>query len=509
MKGSVYLVGAGCGSFDMITVRGMELLQSCDTVVYDALIDKRLLDFVPENGEKICVGKRSGGHSESQDNINRLLIEKAEAGRMVVRLKGGDPLVFGRGGEEALILREHNIYFEFVPGVTSAIAVPELAGIPVTHRGVSRSFHVITGHTGAGLSCTDFRRYAGLDGTLVFLMGLKNLPDIAAQLMEGGMSPETPAAVISKGGTSAQKLIRDKLKNIAETARRSCAEAPAVTVVGETAALNLLPNGGLPLSGVRIAVTGTERFRTKLSAGLRSLGAEVFTAAALDIQEYKENPELDKALHSIEDYSWVVFTSGYGAEIFFNRMKKLRIDFRRLAGLKFAVIGKGTGEISEQYGIIPDLMPESFTAAELGRALCKTVVSGEKVLLPRAEIASEELTDILLENEIKLHEVKIYNMVSRKGEDFPDCKYTVFGSSSAVRAYFSVSGEIPANTKPVCIGDVTASELKKYTDSRFLTAQEQTVQGIIKTILEDSYEQIQETSQLRGNAPSCERNSHK
>lgn len=496
MTGRVYLVGAGCGDYDLITLRGMELLRSCDTVVYDALIDQRLLSFVPENAEKICVGKRSGRHSETQENINRILVEKAQEGRMVVRLKGGDPLVFGRGGEEAAELKKHGIYCGFVPGVTSAAAVPELAGIPVTHRGASRSFHVITGHTGDGLSCSDFRKYAGLDGTLVFLMGLKKLPEITAQLLEGGMAPDTPAAVVSKGGTPEQRVIRSKLESIAESARLSGIEAPAVTVIGRTAEFNLLPDLPLPLSGVKVAVTGTERFRQKLSDGLKSLGAETYTAAALEIQEYRENPELDKELLSIEDYSWVVFTSGYGADIFFRRMKELRIDMRSLADVKFAVIGSGTGEITEKYGIIPDLVPESFTAAELGRELCRTAVSGEKVLLPRAELASEELADILREKGLDLREVKIYNTVSRNAEKLPDCQYTVFGSSSAVRAYFTGKKEISAGTKPVCIGEVTAAELKKFTDREFLTAQEQTVQGIIRTILEDSYEQIQETQDV-------------
>lgn len=496
MTGRVYLVGAGCGDYDLITLRGMELLRSCDTVVYDALIDRRLLSFVPENAEKLCVGKRSGCHSESQENINRILAEKAQEGRTVVRLKGGDPLVFGRGGEEASALKEHGIYCEFVPGVTSAAAVPELAGIPVTHRGASRSFHVITGHTGSRLSCSDFRKYAGLDGTLVFLMGLRKLPEITAQLIEGGMAPETPAAVISKGGTPEQRVIRGRLKNIAELARVSGIEAPAVTVIGRTAEFNLLPDSPLPLSGVKVAVTGTEQFRQKLSAGLKLIGAETYTAAALEIHEYRENPELERELLSIEEYSWVVFTSGYGADIFFRRMKKLRIDMRRLAKVKFAVIGSGTGEVTEKYGIIPDLAPESFTAAELGRELCRTAVSGEKVLLPRAELASEELTDILREKGLDLHEVKIYNTVSRKEENFPDCQYTVFGSPSAVRAYFTGTKEISAVTKLVCIGAVTAAELKKHTDRDFLTAQEQTVQGIIRTILEDSYEQIQETQDV-------------
>ncbi|MGN1090147.1 MAG: uroporphyrinogen-III C-methyltransferase [Huintestinicola sp.] len=196
-KGYVYLCGAGCGEADLITVRGMNALKSCDTVIYDALIDEKLLEIVPENAERICVGKRAGKHSEKQENINDIIVENALSGKCVVRLKGGDPLVFGRGGEEADALEKNGIAYEFIPGITSAVAVPELAGIPVTHRNVSRSFHVITGHTADDTLPENMAEYARLNGTIVFLMGLRNLRKIAEGLIEYGKSPDTPAAVIS------------------------------------------------------------------------------------------------------------------------------------------------------------------------------------------------------------------------------------------------------------------------------------------------------------------------
>ena len=218
--GKIYLVGAGCGDYDLITLRGMNLLKVCDTVVYDSLIDSRLLDFTSDTTEKICVGKRAGHHSEKQERINEILVENALNGKTVVRLKGGDPFVFGRGGEEILALKKHNISYSIVPGISSAIAVPELAGIPVTHRKTSRSFHVITGHTAEDLIPENIKKYASTDETLVILMGLNNLSKIAETLILNGKDKSTPAAVISHGASAKQKTIRSDLKNIADEVKK-------------------------------------------------------------------------------------------------------------------------------------------------------------------------------------------------------------------------------------------------------------------------------------------------
>ena len=231
MTGRVTLVGAGCGSFDLITLRGRNVLAQCDTVVYDSLIDSRLLDFCPE-AEKICVGKRAGQHSAAQEKINSLLVEKALSGRNVVRLKGGDPFVFGRGGEEILELQKHGIPYSVVPGVTSCVAVPELAGIPVTHRRTARCFHVITGHTADSCTPEKLEQYAKIGGTLVFLMGLNSLVEIASGLISGGMPGDTPAAVISNGATIRQRTVRAPLSGIADEVRAAEIPAPAVIVVG-------------------------------------------------------------------------------------------------------------------------------------------------------------------------------------------------------------------------------------------------------------------------------------
>ena len=219
--GKVYLVGAGCGDFDLITLRGKRLLEICQVIVYDSLIDDRLLEFVPSDCEKICVGKRAGRHSESQENINSLLVQKAGEGKNVVRLKGGDPFVFGRGGEEITALRQNSIPYSIVPGISSCIACAELGGIPVTHRNVSRSFHVITGHTAEDLLPENMKNYAQLDGTLVFLMGLGNVRNIAESLISNGKAPKIPAAVISNGAGANQSVLRTTLDNIADKTEKS------------------------------------------------------------------------------------------------------------------------------------------------------------------------------------------------------------------------------------------------------------------------------------------------
>ena len=229
--GKVYLVGAGCGDYDLITLRGMNLLKVCDTVVYDSLIDSRLLDFTADTTEKICVGKRAGHHCEKQERINEILVENALNGKAVVRLKGGDPFVFGRGGEEILALKKHNIPYDIVPGITSAIAVPELAGIPVTHRKMSRGFHVITGHTAEDLIPENIKKYASTDETLVILMGLNNLSKITETLILNGKDKNTPAAVISHGASAKQKTIRSDLKNIADEVKKHKIKTPAISIV--------------------------------------------------------------------------------------------------------------------------------------------------------------------------------------------------------------------------------------------------------------------------------------
>ena len=405
MSGRVIIAGAGCGDYDLITLRGYEALKSCDVVIYDSLIDSRLLDFCKENAQKICVGKRAGRHSSTQDEINTLLVEKAAEGGIVLRLKGGDPFVFGRGGEEITALKAAGIPYSLIPGVTSSVAVPELAGIPVSHRGLSRSFHVITGHTADDLLPEHFESYAKCGGTLIFLMGLRNLPEIAGRLIENGMGKDTPAAVISKGATPEQRAVKGELWNIAEKAEKEGLPAPAVIIVGETAGLDFSPTFLPPLYGVSVAVTATSGLSKRLikafigkgtgakleKAGLYAdIMPEKFNSVALGntlsdtltcedrlliVRSSEGSAELVKPLaekglsfddvHIYEpvystgekiDDDYAVFASAGGVRSFFRGVGSLSENTKCIS------IGEVTAAELKKYGINDPLLPTESTA---------------------------------------------------------------------------------------------------------------------------------------------------
>lgn len=478
MNGMVYLVGAGCGGRELLTLKAQALLNRCDTVVYDALIDPEILIEAPR-AEKVAVGKRAGRHSESQEKINEILVKKASEGKTVVRLKGGDPFVFGRGGEEALILERNHIPYSVVPGVSSCIAAPELAGIPVTHRGTARSFHVITAHTSEGLQ--NASKYAFLDGTLVFLMGLSNIWKIAGSLTDGGMPSETPAAVISKAGSPEQTTIRGCLSDIAAKVTAARLETPAVFVVGKTAAYELSGTEQLPLHGVTVAVTGTEHFVQKLTAGLSGLGASVRTAAVLHAHA-ADTTALDTALKNIGSYSLLVFTSVCGAKIFLGRMRALELDIRSLGSIGIAVSGGAADEYLRSFGLIPSLV-----SAGSGEMLAREIVSRNergRVLILRAKRGSQTLTDILAENNIPFADLRIYDVdgESTVGEIRTD--FIVFASPSGVECFFSSSSLSPKTTA-VCIGELTADAFRACSSNRVITAEELSAEGIIKAIMEE------------------------
>lgn len=476
-NGYVYLCGAGCGEADLITVRGTNALKCCDAVIYDSLIDRRLLDIAPENSEKICVGKRAGRHSEKQENINKIIAQKALEGKCVVRLKGGDPLIFGRGGEEAEALKKSGIPFEFIPGITSSSAVPELAGIPVTHRNVSRSFHVITGHTADDALPENMAEFAKLKGTLVFLMGLKNLSRIAGGLMGNGMRPDTPAAVISNGGRKSESIIKASLSEISEKAKN--AETPAVIVIGETASFDLASE-----KKSTVSIVGTKHFAAGLSEKLSRCGIKTEYPCELIIKKYADNAAFDEHLKNISEYTAVAFTSANAADIFFERIKQLQIDVRKLAHLKFAAIGSGTANALFGHGIFADIIPEKYTSAELGNKLAKVCGRTDRILIPRAERGSDELTKPLDAANIDYSEVKIYDVcaaVTAPCEVTSD--FLVFGSSSGVRNFFENGFTVSEKTNIICIGGITAKTLESIDGRKCIVPEAQNTDGIAEIIL--------------------------
>lgn len=371
MTGRVTLVGAGCGSFDLITLRGRNALAQCDTVIYDSLIDSRLLDFCPGAGENMRGKARRAAFRRAGGNKLDAGGKGCFPGRNVVRLKGGDPFVFGRGGEEILELRKHGIPYSVVPGVTSSVAVPELAGIPVTHRRTARSFHVITGHTADSCTPEKLEQYAKIGGTLVFLMGLNSLGEIASGLISGGMPGDTPAAVISNGATIRQRTVRAPLSGIAEEVRAADIPAPAVIVVGDTAEYDFSATCAPPLDGVTVAVISSPDTGRKLTDGLNSLGAYAFRAGGMELREVHSADVSAALAHLRIAITHVALTSPNGARIFLQKLREERIDLRGLSGLRFAVVGKGTAAVLEHSGIYPELIPQDYNTAALGRLLLR------------------------------------------------------------------------------------------------------------------------------------------
>ena len=349
--GKVYLIGSGPGDAGLFTLRGRELLEQADAVVYDALAGDAVLGWIPEHTRKIDVGKRSGRHSKKQEEILEILLEEAKKGGTIVRLKGGDPFVFGRGGEEAEFLKKHQIPFEVVPGISSSLAVPAYFGIPVTHRGLAGSFHVITGHRMEGMPALDFEALARVGGTLIFLMSVANAPRICEGLLNAGMKPETPAAFLMNGTLASQRMIRATLQTLPEEGVRQGVKAPAILVIGEVCALadTCAWREEKPLAGKRIVITRPKERSQKLAEHLRDAGAEVLEFPTIELKPvWKKSEKADagtadkeklyELVRNLESYHWLVLTSPAGAQYFFELLNRMQKDFRSLSHLRFAVI---------------------------------------------------------------------------------------------------------------------------------------------------------------------------
>ena len=443
--GSVALVGAGCGKADLITLRGLRLLRQCQAVVYDDLIDPALPDAAPESALRLYMGKRSGGHAASQAEINQKLIDLARSGLRVVRLKGGDPYLFGRGGEEMLALKAAGIPCQEVPGIPSAIGIAAEAGIPVTHRGVSRGVHIVTAHTTDtpdGLP-EDFDMLAKLSGTLVFLMGLERLSVITARLIAAGKDGNTPGAVISGGNAPNPALVRAPLSQLEQAAKDAGVAAPAIILIGDVAALDLSAGSqsamelsagnqsaaGL-LKGRRIGVTGTREVAAKQLYALQALGAEAVWVLRLRVRELP----LGLDLRSLEERSgWMVFTSANGVRSFFGRMEQKKMVLHSLEKWKFAVIGAATGAALAQYGIQADLCPKTFTSQALAAGIGAEAKPGEAIILLRSTAASPVLPEALRREGFAVEDLSIYEVERESGSDLlPVLDYLTVSSAGRV-----------------------------------------------------------------------------
>jgi uroporphyrinogen III methyltransferase/synthase len=412
-KGTVYLVGAGPGDLGLVTLKAIDLMARADVIVYDHLVDERLLEHAPLSAERIYAGKSGSKHTLEQAEINSLLVKKGRQGKTVVRLKGGDPFVLGRGGEEAEALYRACIPFQVVPGITSAVAVPAYAGIPVTHRGLSSSFAVVTGHEDPAKRSSSIRwnKLATAADTLIFLMGVGNLSGITRKLIDHGRSPGTPVAVIRDGTQPGQVTLTGTLADIAAKVRQARLGPPAVIVVGDVVRLRdkLRWFDNRPLSGKRVLVTRPAVQSTRLEKLLLERGALPVRLPVIEIQPESGNAKLDRAIKRIKSYEWLIFTSINGVKAFFSRLEQLGMDSRRLAGVKIAAIGPATsGELLQQ-GIKPDYIPGEFTSAGLLAGLGKKNIRAKRFLLARADIADKELSEGLIRLGAQVDDITVYH----------------------------------------------------------------------------------------------------
>lgn len=470
--GKVWLVGAGPGDCGLFTLKGYQTLQQADVVVYDSLVGAGVLTMIPDTARTINVGKRASHHTLPQHETNKVLLREALAGNKVVRLKGGDPFLFGRGGEELELLVENNVPYEIVPGVTSPISVPAYNGIPVTHRDYTSSLHIITGHKKAGEEYNiNFRALVDTEGTLVFLMGVTALHDICGKLMENGMDPSMPAAILQQGTTAGQKRIVATVATLEEEVKRQGIETPAIIVVGKVCALadEFAWYEKLPLMGCKVLVTRPRELQSAMSARLRLQGAEVLELPAIATAAITPNPALENAFSQLSEYAWIAFTSPTGVRIFFEQMLSCGIDSRKLGSVKFAVIGSGTAKALRERGFLADLMPEVYDGEALGKLLAETAAKEERILLPRAAAGNHEIIEAL--EEFRVDDIAIYDTTYESQEFIDEVKLfeegkmtcAVFTSASTVKGFVEATKGLDySRVTAACIGKQTKAAADAY-----------------------------------------------
>lgn len=486
-KGRVTLVGAGPGDPGLMTLAGKAALERADVILYDRLLGQEVLAMMPEAAIKIDVGKNKGDHPVPQEEINRIIADYALAGKNVVRLKGGDPYLFGRGAEELDHVAELGIPFRVVPGVTSAIAAPAYAGIPVTHRNFSSSLHILTGHGKRG-SPPDipYEQLARLRGTLVFLMGLSAGEEICGNLIAAGMSPATPAAVVENGTRDDQRRLVTTLADLPRLAAEGGFTSPALLVVGAVCGLadHYDWKSRLPLWGKRIVVASSRSTGGRLAAGLRELGCAVDEYAGIAMSTARQPESLWR---DIGRYVWIVFTSPFGAETFFKGMKQAGVDVRKTAGEKFAVVGARTELVLKERGIFTDLMPPEYNGKTLAALLADVASPDERVLLFRARDGGRDLPDALSAKGIPFDDVIAYHTVKnppdleiRERVESGGYAAAAFTSASSVEAlsWCDLTG-----LKAYCIGDMTAEAARKRS-MEVVVSRKASIDSMVAMILE-------------------------
>ncbi len=496
-KGRVYLAGGGCGDPGLITVKAMEILKKADLIVYDALVNPVFLDYARQDAQIIYVGKRAANHAMPQEKINQLLIKEAIAGKLVIRLKGGDPYVFGRGGEEGEDLYDAGIPFEVIPGITSAIGGLAYAGIPITHRDATSSFHVITGHLKADADDLDWPVLAKLKGTLVFLMGVKNLKKICHELIKNGMDPQMPVALVHQASTPKQRTVTGKLETIYGLATKAKITAPSLIVVGEVVGkrqkLNFFESK--PLFGKNIIVTRSRVQSSEMSEQIRALGGNPIEYPTIKIVPINQ-AACDERVRKIGDYSHIIFTSINGVEVFFDSIKRCGKDARIFGHLHITVIGEGTRKALKERGLEADFVPQKYIGEELVEGLIPLLDKDSKILLARSKNArtyvAEELSKIC-----DVDEIHSYQTIREDHQDIDlpalldqnEIDYISFTSSTTVEYFLEKVGpsylEAINRAKSISIGPQTSQKALDLGIKVDVQAQEYTIPGIIEALLQD------------------------
>ena len=501
MKGKVYLVGAGPGDYKLLTLKGLECIKKADVIVYDRLANINYLREAKPNCEFIYVGKASSNHALPQDDINRVIADKAKEGKIVTRLKGGDPYVFGRGGEEGEVLYSEGIEFEVVPGITSAIGGLCYAGIPITHRDHASSFHVITGHLrddDKENTEINWNALANTNGTLVFLMGVANLKKISSNLIQEGKSKDTPVALVSWATRYNQRVITSTLEDVYETAIRENVKPPTLIAVGDVVGLRDKLNffESKPLFGKSIMVTRSRTQSSSLVENIMDLGGNPIEVPTIKIDKIENNTELENEINNIKNYTYLVLTSKNGVDIFFDKLEEMELDSRALANLKVCAIGTATANAIKEKGIRADIVPQKFVAEYLFDELKPILKSSDKVLMPRAKNARDLLVDKIGEI-CEIKEVHTYETVvdeTRKEEvlnilENGNVNYITFTSSSTVKNFVEIIGienlSKLDDINVVSIGPVTSETARELNIEVYKEAEVATIQGVIDTIIND------------------------
>ncbi|GIM44635.1 hypothetical protein DNHGIG_01840 [Collibacillus ludicampi] len=496
--GKVYLVGAGPGDPKLITIKGLDCIKKADVLVYDRLSSPRLLRHARPDCELIYVGKQPDRHTRSQEEINWLLVHKALEGKIVTRLKGGDPCVFGRVGEEAELLAEHGIEFEIVPGITSAIAVPAYAGIPVTSRGVSPSFAVVAGHEDPtkGESAIDWQTLAKATDTTIFLMGVANLESIVNRLMQYGKPPSTPVALIRWGTRVEQRTLVGTLENIVQRVRETNFRAPATIVVGHVVSLRdkLMWYEKKPLFGKRVLVTRARDQASELSEQIDELGGDPYEFPVIQTVPPRNLQPLDDAIRRVHEFDWILFTSVNSVKYFFERMRHLKKDIRAIRA-RIAAVGPKTAEKLEEKGLFPETIPADFRQEGLLDVLGGQIESGQKILFPRSSIARKTLVNALRERGCDVTEVDAYEtqLVTDHAQEVADLlargkiHMITFTSSSTVTNFLTaLQGydleQLLADVIIAAIGPVTANTAKEQGLRIDIVAKEATIDGLVAAL---------------------------